>query len=101
MRPEDIRFEIHSYAKRNRLVHSNIKTMINRGDFGDLAEQIVLDKRRLTELYTDSRKVIAYRLAIGRLEDEWYEKKSYIDDNGKIKFLLNEKGQAKMRSLFP
>ena len=101
MRPEDIRFEIHHYAKRNRLVHSNVKMMINKGHFGPLAHQIVNDKRRLTELYSDSRRVIAYRLAIGRLESEWYAKRSYIDEDGEIIFQLNEKGIAKMRSLFP
>ena len=95
MQPEDIRFEIQYYAKRNRLAHSNVKEMVNKADFYSLASQILADKKRLGEIYGDTSRVLDYRLAIGRLESEWYEKPSYYDKEGVLRIQLNAKGRAK------
>ena len=100
MDPDDIRFEIHYYAKRNRLVHSNVKAMINSARFGALAEQILADKRRLGQIYGDNRRSLDYRLAIDRLEGEWFDKPSFIGNDGVVHFMPNAKAQAKTNSFF-
>ena len=101
MEPADIRFEIHHYAKRNQLCHSEIKELIKNAQFEALGRQIVADKRKLNEMYEDNpRVVVEYRLAIGRLEEEWFKSSCWLGRDGAIHIDLSDKAIAKMRSFF-
>ncbi len=51
MVPEDVRFKIQHYAKRNALAHSEVKNLINNADFDLLARLILKDRKNLVEIY--------------------------------------------------
>ena len=101
MDPSAVRFEIHHYAKRNNLVYSEVKKMINHAQFEALGRQIVAGKRILKEMSGDNtRMVVEYRLAIGHLENEWFKSACWLDQDGVFHINMNERAIAKIQSFF-
>ena len=101
MKKTDVRFEIASYAKRNSLVHSNVESLILEARFAELATHIVRDKENLNKLYGDNpRIVIDYRLAIGRLESEWFNAPSFRNHDGIVRCIPSEKARKREVKLF-
>jgi len=101
MATEDVRFEIQHYAKRNSLAHSKIKNLINSADFYPLACQIIKDKKNLVEIYGNNPgRQVGYRLAIGRVEEEWFRSPCYIDTDGRVRYVLSEKGLKKSNAAY-
>lgn len=81
---DDMRWEIGAYAKRNNMAHPKAKKLLASGDFASLAEQLVRDKKTLKEIYGGNpRKMIEYLLAIGRLEQESFERPPCHHRDGK------------------
>lgn len=101
MAPEDVRFEIQHYAKRNALAHSEVKNLINSADFDLLARQIIKDKKTLVEIYGNNPgRQVGYRLAIGRVEEDWFDQPCYIDRNGKVRYVLSDKAIKKQKAVY-
>lgn len=95
---DDVRFEIHHYAKRNRLVHSEVENLINDAEFDALAAQIVKDKENLSNLYGgDAQIQRQYRAAIARIEEEYFDE-CFRAQNGVFKCFLTEKAESKRRA---
>lgn len=41
-----------------------------------------------------------YRLAIGRVEDTWFDQPCYIDKNGKVRYVLSDKAIKKQKAVY-
>ena len=99
-----IRYQIIVYANRNNFCHSGLKAMIQHGDFALLAERIMEDKGSLKMIFRErpSEQIEMWKI-IKIVEREWYDA-VWIEETRKerpIKYLLSQKGLAKMRSMIP
>ena len=99
-----VKYQIKAYADRNNFCHSGLKTMIQYGDFQQLAERLMEDKRSL-ELIFQGRPTehIEMRKVIKIVEKEWF-RSLWIDETRRerpMKWVLTEKGIAKMMSTEP
>ena len=51
MTPKELTWEIHTYARRNLMAHSNMKHLINHYEWRTLAERIYNDVTTLHRIY--------------------------------------------------
>jgi len=66
-----------------------------------LARQIITDKQNLAEIYGNNPgRQVGYRLAIGRVEDEWFDSPYYIGKNGQVRFVPSEKAIKKQKAVY-
>ena len=76
----DFIWEIHTYAKRNLLAHSNLKHLVDQSDWRSLAERTLKDLASLHQVYpgrgTDQ---IAMRRTIKNFQNEYFIFVKYID----------------------
>ena len=93
-----VRYQIIAYAERNNFCHSGIKVMIDYGEFQQLAERIVEDKRALGVIFQGRPEAqIEMRSVIKIVEKEWF-RSLYVDAarNSLVKFVPTEKAIKKM-----
>lgn len=99
-----VRYQILAYADRNNFCHSGLKAMIHHGDFQDLAERLMQDKRSLEIIFRGKPHAqIDMRRIIKIVEKEWFDN-IWIEETRKgrpIKFVLTDKANEKMRKLAP
>ena len=99
-----VRYQIVAYADGNNFPHSGLKAMIHHGDFLDLAERIMEDKKSLKVIFQGRpSEQIEMRKIIKIVEKEWFDA-VWIDESRKgrlVKYILSTKGSAKLRSLAP
>ena len=70
-----VRYQILAYADRNNFCHSGLKAMIHNGDFQDLAERLMQDKRSLEIIFRGKPHAqIEMRRVIKTVEKEWFDK---------------------------
>lgn len=70
-----VRYQIIAYAERNNFCHSGIKAMAQNGDFQELAERIMEDKRALDVIFRDRPHAqIEIRGLIKTVEREWFSR---------------------------
>jgi hypothetical protein len=101
MKPADVRFEIQHYAKRDALAYSKIKNLINTAEFETLARQIIKDRQNLAEIYGNNPgRQVGYRLAIGRVEEEWFDQPCYIEKDGRVRYVLSDKALKKQKAVY-
>lgn len=101
MKPADVRFEIQHYAKRDALAYSMIKNLINTAEFETLARQIIKDRQNLAEIYGNNPgRQVGYRLAIGRVEEEWFDQPCYIENDGRVRYVLSDKALKKQKAVY-
>ena len=97
-----IRYQILAYANRNNFCHSGIKAMIQDGDFQQLAEGIMQDKRALVNIFrerpseqTKIRKMIRF------VEKEWFVR-VFMDETGEgrlVKFVLSKRAIRRVKDI--
>lgn len=99
-----VRYQIIAYAERNNFCHSGIKAMAQNGDFQELAERIMEDKRALDVIFRDRPHAqIEIRGLIKTVEREWFSR-IWMDETWKprrVKYVLSDKATQKMRSIAP
>ena len=97
-----IRYQIVAYANRNNFCHGGLKAMINHGDFQELAERMMEDKRTLKVIFHGRpSEQIEMRKVIKIVEREWFDS-VWIDEAKKerpVKYYPSSKGLAKLRSI--
>lgn len=100
MKPAGVRFKIQHYAKRNALAHAEVKNHINSADFDALAPQIIKDKQNLVKIYGNNPgRQVGYRLASGRVEEEWFDRPCYIGKDGRVCYTLSDKAIKKQKAV--
>ena len=96
-----VRYQILAYAERNNFCHSGLKAMIEHGDFQQLAERIMEDKRALGYIYRGRPSAqIEMRKMIKFIEKEWFLG-VVLDESRKgrlVKFYPSDKALKKMKS---
>jgi len=98
MKPADVRFGIQHYAKRNALAHSEVENLINTAEFETLARQILKDKQNLVEIYGNNPgRQAGYRLAIRRVEEDWFEQPCHIGKDDRVRYILSDNAIIKKR----
>ena len=97
-----IRYQIMAYADRNNFCHSGIKSMIQEGDFQQLAERIMQDKRALVNIYRERPSdQIKIRKMIRFVEKEWFVR-VFIDEIGDgrlVKYLPSKKAIRRIEDI--
>lgn len=95
-----VRYQILAYADRNDFCHSGLKNMIHHGDFQDLAEMLMQDKRSLGMIFRGKPHAqIEMRRVIQIVEKEWFDK-IYIQETStgrRVKWVPTEKAFKRMR----
>ena len=96
-----VRYQILAYAERNDLYHSGVKSMIQNGEFQELAERIVVDKRALEIIYRGRpHDQIEMRGIIKIVEKEWFETMFVDERKGRVvRFVLSNKAVEKTRKM--
>ena len=99
-----VRYQIIANAERNNFCHSGLKALIHHGDFPELAQLIMDDKRSLDVIFRGRpHEQIELRKLIKIVEKEWFDQ-LWIDETRNarpIKWILSDKGVQKMKSLVP
>ena len=98
---EIVRYQILAYAERNDFCHSGVKTMIQHGEFQELAERIVEDKRALEIIYRGRpHDQIEMRGVIKIVEKEWFETVFVDERKGRVvRFIPSNKAVEKMHKM--
>lgn len=95
-----VRYQILAYADRNNFCHSGLRSMIHHGDFQDLAEMLMQDKRSLGMIFRGKPHTQReMRRVIQIVEKEWFDK-VYIQETRKgrrVKWVPTDKALEKMR----
>ena len=94
-----VRYQILAYAERNDFCHSGVKNMILQGEFQELAERIVEDKRALEIVYRGRpHDQIEMRGVIKIVEKEWFETLFVDERKGRVvRFILTARAVEKTR----
>lgn len=99
-----VRYQIIAFAERNNFCHSGIKAMAQNGDFQELAERIMEDKRALDVIFRDRPHAqIEMRGLIKTAEREWFSR-IWMDETRKqrrMKYILSDRANQKMQSIAP
>lgn len=96
-----VRYQILAYADRNNFCYSGLWAMIHHGDFQDLAERLMQDKRSLDMIFRGRPHAqIEMRRAIKIVEKEGFDK-IWIEETrkGRLEFSLTDKAAEKMRKV--
>ena len=99
------RYHILTSTYRNHFCNSGIKGIVQQGEFQELGERIIEDKRSLEVIFRDrpdERNEMRRRMKFNEKEccfELWFEKTR----NGQrwVYFNLSHKGNDKMRSMLP
>lgn len=92
-----VRYQILAYADRNNCCHSGLKAEINQGEFQELAERLVEDKRSLGVIFRGRPQAqVEMRRVIRIVEEEWFES-LYVD--GRVRFVPTDKAPEKMKKM--
>ena len=94
MTPKELTWEIHAYARRNLMAHSNMKHLINHCEWRNLAERICNDLATLHRIYPGrGSDQIEMRRTIKNFQSQYF---NYIcrSVTGEIIFELNTKAEA-------
>ncbi|KAL9063218.1 MAG: hypothetical protein Q9161_009583 [Pseudevernia consocians] len=96
-----VRYQILAYAERNDFCHSGVKSMIDYGEFQELAERIVEDKRALEIIYRGRpHEQIQMRGVIKIVEKEWFETVFVDERKGRVvRFIPSDRAVEKMRKM--
>lgn len=96
-----VRYQILAYADRNDFCHSGVKNMIQQGEFQELAERIMEDKRALEIIYRGRpHDQIEMRGVIKIVEKEWFDTLFVDERKGRVvRFVLSGRGVEKMRRM--
>ena len=96
-----VRYQILAYADRNDFCHSGVKNMIQQGEFQELAERIMEDKRALEIIYRGrAHDQIEMRGVIKIVEKEWFDTLFVDERKGRVvRFVLSGRGVEKMRRM--
>ena len=86
-----VRYQILAYAERNDFCHSGVKNMIQNGEFQELAERIVIDKRAPEIIYRGRpHDQIEMRGMIKIVEKEWFDTLFVDERKGRVvRFVLS------------
>ncbi len=99
MDSEDLKWEIMTYATRNRISHNGIGQLVDVCDWQRLAERIAKDLRVLGKIYPGrGYEQLAMRKAIKRFQMEWFDHIVTLD-SGQILCKPNERAQKKLSRL--
>ena len=80
LKSTDFVWEIHTYAKRNLIAHSNLKYIVDRADWVRLAERTVQDLASLHQAYPGREmEQIEMRRTIENFQNEYFIFVKYID----------------------
>ena len=99
-----IRYQILAYADRNKFCDSSLKVMIQDGNFQELAERIMEDKRALVNIYRGRPSdQIELRKMIRFVEKEWFVNLGVHETSRgrEILFLPTEKAAKIIKSKIP
>lgn len=94
MTPKELTWEIHTYARRNLMAHSNMKYLINHCEWKNLAERMCNDLATLHRIYPGrGYDQIEMRRTIKKFEGQYFV---YIcqSKTGEIVFELNTKAES-------
>ena len=96
-----VRYQIFAYAERNDFCHSGVKNMIEQGEFQELAERIVEDKRALEIIYRGRpHDQIEMRGVIKIVEKRWFDALFVDERTGRVvRFILSTRGVEKMHEM--
>ena len=96
-----VRYQILAYAERNDFCHSGVKNMIQNGEFQELAERILIDKRALEIIYRGRpHDQIEMRGVIKIVEKEWFDTLFVDERKGRVaRFILSDRAVEKVRRI--
>lgn len=99
-----VRYQVVAYAERNNFCHSAIKAMVQNGDFQELAERVMEDKKALDVIFRDRPHAPKeMRGLIKMVKREWFSR-IWMDETWKqrqVKCFPTEKALQKLRSIAP
>ena len=99
MDTEDLKWEIVTYAKRNRLSHNGIGQLLDNCQWDRLAERISSDLGVLGMVFPGrGSEQIAMRRAVKRFEKEWFDSVVRLE-SGCIVSQPNERARKKLSRL--